>query len=213
MAEQQVLALRLQQLEATASRIELGRGLVRVLADLAEMGFDARWGVVGASDVGAPHRRERCWIVAHAERAERRQELRACDRLARDGRADGLPQRKEGASRVGTCGEALADADSNARHEGRARDADEEPGRRDVDRGGKPALDVGNANGSRQLQPGWSEREEWGWTGDASWWLAEPDVGRVADGVAARVDRLKAIGNGQVPQCAAQAWRILTHNA
>jgi hypothetical protein len=29
--------------------------------------------------------------------------------------------------------------------------------------------------------------------------------------VAARVDRLKAIGNGQVPQCAALAWRILTN--
>jgi hypothetical protein len=31
----------------------------------------------------------------------------------------------------------------------------------------------------------------------------------VAHGVAARVDRLKAIGNGQVPQCAAEAWRQL----
>jgi DNA (cytosine-5)-methyltransferase 1 len=51
------------------------------------------------------------------------------------------------------------------------------------------------------------------WPGGSGWWLTEPDVGRVADGVAARVDRLKAIGNGQVPQCAAQAWRILTHNA
>jgi hypothetical protein len=28
--------------------------------------------------------------------------------------------------------------------------------------------------------------------------------------VAARVDRLKAIGNGQVPLCAATAWRILS---
>jgi DNA (cytosine-5)-methyltransferase 1 len=45
---------------------------------------------------------------------------------------------------------------------------------------------------------------------DPSWWLAEPDVGRVADGVAARVDRLKAIGNGQVPLVAATAWRLLT---
>jgi hypothetical protein len=35
-------------------------------------------------------------------------------------------------------------------------------------------------------------------------------VPRVAPGVAARVDRLKAIGNGQVPKCAAQAWRMLT---
>lgn len=40
-------------------------------------------------------------------------------------------------------------------------------------------------------------------------WRAEPDVGRVADGVAARVDRLKAIGNGQVPLVAATAFRIL----
>ena len=42
------------------------------------------------------------------------------------------------------------------------------------------------------------------------WWSSEPAMGRVADGVAARVDRLKAIGNGQVPLCAATAWRILT---
>jgi DNA (cytosine-5)-methyltransferase 1 len=45
--------------------------------------------------------------------------------------------------------------------------------------------------------------------GSRKWWEAEPNVGRVADGVAARVDRLKAIGNGQVPLCAATAWRLL----
>lgn len=44
---------------------------------------------------------------------------------------------------------------------------------------------------------------------DPCWWFAEPDVGRVANGVASRVDRLKAIGNGQVPIQAALAWRIL----
>ncbi|NBU79143.1 MAG: hypothetical protein EBS50_08720 [Sphingomonadaceae bacterium] len=42
----------------------VGRGLAVVLGDLASIGFDARWGVLGASDVGAPHRRERCWIRA-----------------------------------------------------------------------------------------------------------------------------------------------------
>ena len=46
--------------------------------------------------------------------------------------------------------------------------------------------------------------------GRREWWQVEPRLGRVADGVAARVDRLKAIGNGQVPLCAATAWRILT---
>ena len=42
------------------------------------------------------------------------------------------------------------------------------------------------------------------------YWAVEPNVGRVANGVANRVDRLKAIGNGQVPLVAAQAWSILT---
>lgn len=40
-------------------------------------------------------------------------------------------------------------------------------------------------------------------------WPAEPAVGRVVNGVAARVDRLKALGNGQVPIVAATAWRVL----
>lgn len=41
------------------------RGLDVVLGDLAEMGFDAEWGCLSAGDVGAPHKRERVWIVAH----------------------------------------------------------------------------------------------------------------------------------------------------
>ena len=49
----------------------VGRGLVRVLADLAELGFDARWCVLGAYHAGAPHARERIWIVAHAMRARK----------------------------------------------------------------------------------------------------------------------------------------------
>jgi hypothetical protein len=43
-----------------------------------------------------------------------------------------------------------------------------------------------------------------------SWWEVEPDLGRVAHGIPNRVDRLKALGNGQVPLQAALAWRILT---
>ena len=42
------------------------RGLGRVLGDFSEMGFNARWGVFSAADVGARHIRERIWIVAHA---------------------------------------------------------------------------------------------------------------------------------------------------
>ena len=43
----------------------VGRGIDAVLGGLAEGGYDARWDCVRASDVGAPHRRERVFIVAH----------------------------------------------------------------------------------------------------------------------------------------------------
>ena len=41
-------------------------------------------------------------------------------------------------------------------------------------------------------------------------WPPEPGVGRVVNGMAARVDRLKAIGNGQVPRVAATAWALMS---
>jgi site-specific DNA-cytosine methylase len=47
------------------------RGLGTVLADLAKMGFDARWCVLGAADVGAPHQRDRIWILATNTDSER----------------------------------------------------------------------------------------------------------------------------------------------
>jgi DNA (cytosine-5)-methyltransferase 1 len=43
------------------------RGLGIVLGDLAALGYDAKWCVLGASDVGAPHRRKRIWVLADAD--------------------------------------------------------------------------------------------------------------------------------------------------
>ena len=72
------------------------------------------------------------------------------------------------------------------------------------------------------LNPGWVERlMGWpqGWTSlepmpscaiPAGWGEAwEGDCPRTATGVRDRVARLRAIGNGQMPQCAALAWRVL----
>ncbi|AKU45050.1 DNA methylase [Mycobacterium phage Quico] len=41
------------------------RALGAVLGDLADLGYDAQWTTVAASAVGAPHKRERVFIVAH----------------------------------------------------------------------------------------------------------------------------------------------------
>lgn len=60
------------------------------------------------------------------------------------------------------------------------------------------------------------ERADEGWfpglhvfEGDTGWWETEPGVGRVVDGMADRVDQLKALGNGQVPLQAAFAFRCI----
>lgn len=49
------------------SPVLTSRGLGVVLGDLASLGYDAGWGVLGADDAGAPHRRKRIWILAHAK--------------------------------------------------------------------------------------------------------------------------------------------------
>jgi len=86
----------------------LGRGLERVLGDLAALGFDAEWHCIPASAVGAPHRRDRIWIVAHASSSERRPLSSACGRL--EGQVS-LSQRQEGSGGFEPSREDVADGD------------------------------------------------------------------------------------------------------
>ena len=65
------------------------------------------------------------------------------------------------------------------------------------------------ANDNGELYGEINAEARWMPSMDSSIWEDYPESLRVADGMAFRVDRLKAIGNGQVPLCAATAWRIL----
>lgn len=56
-------------LENVPGLVRLG-GLTRVLSDLADDGFDAEWGLLAAAAVGAPHERERWWLVAWSDVAD-----------------------------------------------------------------------------------------------------------------------------------------------
>ncbi len=119
------------------------RGLDRVLGDLAACGYDAEWDCIPAAAVGAPHRRDRLWLVAypHQQRTQ-------------------VP-----------------------------------PGR------GHAAVQVFGGGDAAGSLGDWSD-----------WWAAEPNVGRVVDGLPQRVDRLRGLGNAIVPQIAKWiARRILTH--
>ena len=131
------------------------RGLGTVLGDLAAMGFDAQWGVLGAGHISAPHIRERIWVLAHT-----REDGRVCGGLVRNvNKAQGI-----GADTPFGCGNRI-----------------------------------------------WSEIRQANLSVPQSW-QAEPEVDGMADGVACHVDRLAAIGNGQVPRVAATAWRMLGGN-
>ena len=134
------------------------RGLGTVLGDLAAMGYDARWGVVSAAAVGAPHIRERIWILADARRFPR--DVR---RGGINGLGDVLQQGTDGSEEVRGKDRKLA-----------------------------------------ALAPGVHPRMA------ADWWRAQRGVDRSTHGMACRMDRLHAAGNGQVPSVVATAWRLLS---
>jgi len=155
----------------------LGRGLDRVLGDLAAFGYDAEWHCIPASAVGAPHRRDRIWIVAHAVSNGHG----ADNRLGKDSGSTGSCQSKSNErerlrDESGRSGSPVANAYC--------------PRLPDIQGGGENAKRawlaafIGSGFGS----------------GADNNWRAEPAVGRVAHGVPSRVDRLKSLGNAVVPQ-------------
>jgi len=173
----------------------LGRGLSRVLGDLAALGYDAEWHCIPASAVGAPHRRDRLWIVGLPNGNGR-------PAGQSTGAAVGYRHTPVAAGRNGS---ALADA-FGERLEGRpvfAKDLAYKLAT--TERGGETFSDsesIRCAQGQQDTR-GRSERmssNEWSRSSGRSWWLIEPDVGRVAHGVPARVDRLRGLGNAVVPQ-------------
>lgn len=69
-----------------------------------------------------------------------------------------------------------------------------------------PHADKPQFKGNECTERSWQEYPD---IGSGSWWETEPDMDRVANGVAFRIHRLKALGNGQVPLQAAVAWKLL----
>jgi DNA (cytosine-5)-methyltransferase 1 len=170
----------------------LGRGLGRVLGDLAALGFDAEWHCIPASAVGAPHRRDRLWVIAYAD-GERGGEGRARAGVNQERRRGDAEERGPYV------------ADSNVpRLEGRLRVSLREcAGKRIAGAGGASIPDTDGKPSSGAAK----SRQKRGY------WITEPDVGRVAHGVPARVDRLRALGNAIVPQIAEILGRAIVSAA
>ena len=173
------------------------RGGTRVIADLAALGYDCQWDVMGAADVGAPHQRDRIWILAHANGMRKLQ-----------------PQGVEQNERGRTCDSGYEMADTTSIGQQTESDSGkytEAHCTRETDQFRSQGEIMADANSTQCEGRGFciGTRKEHANFSGTSWWQSEPNVGRVANGVAARVDRLKAIGNGQVSTVAAAAWEML----
>jgi DNA (cytosine-5)-methyltransferase 1 len=205
-----VLRPRYALMENVRGHLSLGFG--RVLGDLAEIGYDAEWQVIPAAAVGAPHKRDRVFIVAYPN--DERQSSRIKKTKPKfNGRsfneATSQPTSPDN-TRIQTDA-AMADTDSRRRKQRKPKTKSVSGISSSSKRKGN---EMANTNGSGgwgfgSLQHGRENvfrksdqlRRENGVT-SGSWWEVEPSVGRVANGVSNRVDRLKGLGNAIVPQVA-----------
>lgn len=173
------------------------RGAERVVKELARRGYDCRWDVVSAAEVGAPHLRKRWFLLAaDTKRFELREQS---GRLGGQNWEDATLTRKYGPT------QSMADSDFQSLEViGEQSTRSECP---PTERGSSlvNSESIGR-NESRTEHEIWSGRET---PSGAGWWATEPDVGRVANGIPARVDRVRALGNAVVPLQAREAFERL----
>lgn len=203
------------------------KGIETVLADLAALGYDSRWCCIRASDIGAPHGRDRWWLRAeHMGNAEHDgqftlPQLRS-DETSGNQRWPKKPEQTEQSARAdrpdhvpGVCRCEVPDPIGNGLQGGGC----------DGNTAGQIGLCSGTwrneEQGLRSEHLGWQIESELGGVAHGladhlvshkklqGWWEAEPDIGRTTGLSENRAAMLKCLGNGQVPLQAAIAWRLL----
>jgi DNA (cytosine-5)-methyltransferase 1 len=199
-----------------------GRWFGRVLGDLAEIGYDAEWHCIPASAVGAPHQRDRVWIISYPN--SDRESISAFNAKTSELQSSVSNTMCKRGRQKQECKQECKDS-SEFRNDGKKKyvaDTNKSNGRQRSDRQPKEQQsccirenvsnsDLNRLQGSSDFKssPGKSKTiitrsqiaraySENG--GDRGWWATESDICRVANGVSRRVDRIKGLGNAVVPQ-------------
>lgn len=206
-------------------RGHLSLGGLQVIGELAEIGYDAEWRVVSAAGVGAPHRRERIIIVAYP--SDQRQQSREKESQSQFGGCSNDETqfgpactdntRVQRTSDVSNSKEQLSNGRRSGLGEGTL--AERQAIQITIGRSGSNVAyakgSTGGVTQSHDLRARVWKTTELGESDSTTrtigdWWKVEPELGRVADGIPNRVDRLKGLGNAVVPQVAEYIGRLIT---
>ena len=159
---------------------ERGAWFKRVLWDISALGYDAEWHCIPASELGAHHHRDRIWILAYPQSARKGGKVTTTEQSERPrqmhtftSNAPSILERIEEADRTAGASQGSTEGSGILAH----------PNSTQRERG---CLPIGI-------------RAQYANTVGASGWEAEPDVGRVANGIPSRSHRLKCLGNAVVP--------------
>ena len=168
-----------------------------VLSDLEGIGYACQAFIIPACAVDAPHRRDRCAIISYRDSAglqtqgaeqQTARHAGVCENVAH-AESVGLQRKWSGGDKIGD-----------------TRPEKAQPERRcdvlsDADNRGRSLWRDGELPAVEETATSWADHR-----GRAAeyvageWWPAEPNVGRMVNGIPHRVDRLKCLGNAVVPQ-------------
>lgn len=164
------------------------RGGRDVVGAITALGYDCRWCVISAAEIGANHKRERWFLLAHTNRQQHKDGTQTIRRTT-------LPQ-------------LLADTKSGSQ-QGEFRRLDKQPS-------AQQKKEIASHSSGQGLQrQRLAESERWQQSSpygnfSSEWWTVEPDVGRVDHGIPFRMDRIKGLGNSVVPLQVRTAFEILS---
>jgi DNA (cytosine-5)-methyltransferase 1 len=157
----------------------IGMALDTVLSDLEAQNYTTETYIIPACSKNAWHRRDRVWIVAYSNSIRWQDEQKENRQPLHNGNGNGATK--------------------------------EQSRRQQQRRTGEPGNILSNTNdtGCKEQRQSITDGKELFAPKCSSWWETEPAVGRVADGLSGRVDRLKGLGNAIVPQVAYEIFRSI----